>query len=48
MARDYKRIKVMGEELGSLENTSRIDFLYRKVWGLWAEVQCLNCSYTVT
>jgi hypothetical protein len=34
MARDYTRIKAMGEELGSLENTSRIDFLYRKVWGL--------------
>jgi hypothetical protein len=34
MARDDTRIKAMGEELGSPENTSRIDFLYRKVWGL--------------
>jgi hypothetical protein len=33
MARDDRRIKAMGEELGILENTSGIDFLYRKVWG---------------
>jgi hypothetical protein len=33
MARDDTRIKAMGEESGSLENTSRIDFLYKKSLG---------------
>jgi hypothetical protein len=25
-----------------LRTTSRIDFFYRKVWGLKSEIQCLN------
>jgi hypothetical protein len=25
------------------ENTARLDFLYRKVWCLKSEVQCLDC-----
>jgi hypothetical protein len=44
MARDDTRIKAMGEESGSPENTSRINFIYRIVWGLKSEVQCLKCS----
>jgi hypothetical protein len=32
----------MGEGSGRFENTSRVDFLYRKVWGLKSEIKCLN------
>ena len=33
---------IMGEGSGRFENTSRVDFLYGKVWGLKSEIQCLN------
>jgi hypothetical protein len=32
----------MGEGSGRFENTSRVDFLYRKVSGLESEIQRLN------
>ena len=32
----------MGEGSGRFENTSGVDFLDRKVWGLKSEIQCLN------
>ncbi len=34
----------MGEGSGSVKKTSRVNFLYRKVWCLKSEVPCLNCS----
>ena len=30
------------------ENPARVNFLYRKVWCLKSEVQCLNCSGEIT